>query len=163
MSGKLLVPIDFSDVTSAILYEAKRLAMAFQYKIYLVHVRHTPSSCDYGYGAYYMQNPIAEDLEHEQDELKATARALRDEGLEVDSTFMQGSPAKGIIEQMRRIKPDFILLGSHGHGALTHMITGSVCSHVTRKATCPVIIVPSKFLSEVEELEEHKECLSPST
>jgi len=37
-----------------------------------------------------------------------------------------------------------ILLGSHGHGALYHLLIGSVSEGVIRKASCPVIIIPSK-------------------
>ena len=157
MSENMLVPIDFSDVTTAVLYEAKRIAKALHFKIHLVHVKCTPSSGDYDYSSFHLRDPIVEDIEREQEQLEAMAKALRDEGLDVDSTFLQGSPAGHIVEQMGIICPDFIVLGSHGHGAMANLITGSVCRLVSLKASCPVLIVPSKFLPEVEELEHQEE------
>jgi nucleotide-binding universal stress UspA family protein len=37
------------------------------------------------------------------------------------------------------------MLGSHGHGALFHLLIGSVSEGVIRQASCPVIIVPAKM------------------
>ena len=34
-----------------------------------------------------------------------------------------------------------IVVGSHGHGALYHLLLGSVSEGIIRKTTCPVLVV----------------------
>ncbi|MGH3117417.1 MAG: universal stress protein [Nocardioidaceae bacterium] len=36
---------------------------------------------------------------------------------------------------------DLVVLGSHGHGVLAGMLIGSVSQHLSRHATCPVVVV----------------------
>jgi len=38
--------------------------------------------------------------------------------------------------------PTFLVLGSHGHGALYHLFSGSVVTEVLKKATIPVTVIP---------------------
>jgi nucleotide-binding universal stress UspA family protein len=42
-----------------------------------------------------------------------------------------------------RCKADFIVMGSHGHGALYNLLIGGTASGVIQKAPCPVVIVPT--------------------
>ena len=37
---------------------------------------------------------------------------------------------------------DLLVLGSHGHGRLSHAVLGSVSEECVRRATCPVMIIP---------------------
>ncbi len=36
---------------------------------------------------------------------------------------------------------DLIVMGTHGRGAVAHLIIGSVAERVVRKASCPVLTV----------------------
>ena len=38
---------------------------------------------------------------------------------------------------------DLLVLASHGHGRLYHLVLGSVAEECVRKATCPVVVVPA--------------------
>lgn len=38
---------------------------------------------------------------------------------------------------------DFIVLGSHGHGAMYDLLVGSTAHGVLRRAPCPVVVVPA--------------------
>ena len=37
---------------------------------------------------------------------------------------------------------DFIVLGSHGRGAMHDLLVGSTAHMVIRKAPCPIVLVP---------------------
>ena len=42
----------------------------------------------------------------------------------------------------RETGADLVIMGSHGHGALYHLFTGSVVTGVLRRIDCPVLVVP---------------------
>jgi nucleotide-binding universal stress UspA family protein len=50
-----------------------------------------------------------------------------------------GHPAQVLIEASR--EADLLVLGSHGHGAFTGMLVGSVSIHCVTSAFCPVVVV----------------------
>jgi len=50
-----------------------------------------------------------------------------------------GHPAQVLIEASR--EADLLVLGSHGHGAFTGMLVGSVSIHCVTGAFCPVVVV----------------------
>ncbi len=39
---------------------------------------------------------------------------------------------------------DLIIMGTHGRTGFDHFLSGSVAESVTRKSTCPVLIIPNK-------------------
>jgi nucleotide-binding universal stress UspA family protein len=54
-----------------------------------------------------------------------------------------GRPAATILDQARKLKPDLIVLGSHGHGLMHDLILGSTAQGVIRRSPCPVLVVPA--------------------
>jgi len=55
--------------------------------------------------------------------------------------FVSGSPQGGIVRIAGERKPDLIVLGAYGHGAMSHMFFGSTTSRVVRQAGCPVLTI----------------------
>ncbi|MDP6582452.1 MAG: universal stress protein [Vicinamibacterales bacterium] len=47
----------------------------------------------------------------------------------------------GVGALVGRGEIDIIILGTHGRGAVTHMVLGSVAENVVRTAPCPVLTV----------------------
>ena len=147
MAYNILVPIDFSEVTDNILAEALRLAKAFDAKIWLIHVATagpdlTPFEIEVG--VPYPRDDAAKHLHHEHQKLHQYQEMLRGEGLEVTAMLVPGSPAEKILQEARRLKPDVIVLGSHGHGAMHHLLVGDICEDVLKQSTWPLLVVPSK-------------------
>jgi nucleotide-binding universal stress UspA family protein len=51
-----------------------------------------------------------------------------------------GSPAVAILEQAEKVRPDLILMGSHGRSGLTRFVLGSVSHAVLHQARYPVLV-----------------------
>lgn len=139
----LLVSVDFSAATRAVVETAVELAQSSESRLILHHSLLPPLvTTEYGIGLEMMQETVAlaekgarHQLEHLEDEL--TAR-----GLDVASVLTEGPAAPHILEVASKRKADVIVLGSHGHTAFYDLIVGSTTHAVLRKAACPVLIVP---------------------
>jgi nucleotide-binding universal stress UspA family protein len=60
-----------------------------------------------------------------------------DPGVEKSTAY--GHPAQALIEASR--EADLLVVGSHGHGAFTGMLVGSVSIHCVTGAHCPVVVI----------------------
>ncbi len=71
------------------------------------------------------------------DEIKVEAP----DSLEVVRSACQGTPFVEIVRYAKDNNVDVIVMGTHGRGAIVHMLLGSVAEKVVRKAPCPVLVV----------------------
>lgn len=144
MKTAILVPVDFSPVTSGVLQEARTFAKAFDAHIWLLHVASARlQSITYEIPVPYLRDDMAMQLRECHQLLNRHRQALQDEGLEVTSMLVQhDNPAGKIVQEARRLGARVILLGSHGHGRFHRMFAGSVSAGVLKHAPCPVVIVP---------------------
>ncbi len=145
----ILVPLDTSATTSKVLKEAEVLARKLDAKLILLHVIE-PVASYVPVGAsmdLIASLPPTAGLDVEQSEiakarLEQFAVALRAKGLEVDCEAGFGIPVDEILDQASTHAVDYIVLGSHGHGALYHLFGGSVMTGVLKGSPCPVVVVP---------------------
>lgn len=72
---------------------------------------------------------------------------VSNEGLDASAAMLIGSPVHLILEEAARLNPEMIVLGSHGHGLVHHLVLGSVASDVLKQAACPVVVVPSRVVA----------------
>jgi len=140
----MLVPLDFSDVTARVLAEAARLAQSLDMAVTLVHVAQTESDfVGFEVGPKYIRDDMAEDLREDHAKLHDAQQALAAKGLDVTAMMVPGAPAEKLVEEMARLAPGLVVIGSHGHGALHQLLAGSACQAVLKRATCPVLVVPA--------------------
>ena len=59
----------------------------------------------------------------------------------VTHVFLEGDPATEIARYAQDANMDLIVMGTHGHSGLAHMLLGSVTEKVVRKSPCPVLTV----------------------
>src|SRR6185437_10161143 len=57
------------------------------------------------------------------------------------ATWTTGDPARGIVEFAKKNRVDLIAMGSHGEGALTNLVLGSVATKVIASVKMPVLVV----------------------
>ncbi|MFW6107662.1 MAG: universal stress protein [bacterium] len=143
MARNILVPVDFSGVTVPVVRQAAGLARALEAKLWLIHVAPPdPDFVGHEVGPQPVRDTLADELRHEQRVLERYQAVLRKRGLDVTALLVAGPTAPKILDAAGRLAADLIVLGSHGHGALYHMLVGSVCEEVLRRAQCPVVVVP---------------------
>ena len=57
--------------------------------------------------------------------------------LRAELVLKVGSPFVEIVRYAKEQNIDLVVLGTHGHGPIAHMLMGSVAERVVRKAPCP--------------------------
>ena len=86
-------------------------------------------------------------VDQERDRLEIGARAIvgraRDAGVQATYLIWEGDPAETILEASHAEGADIIVLGSRPRTDLRRLFLGSVSTHVTRAASCQVIVVPN--------------------
>ncbi|MBT3278148.1 MAG: universal stress protein [Phycisphaerales bacterium] len=141
----LLVCLDFSDHTDALLDEAKIFASGICDRVVLLHVvQPGPDFTGYETGLDYSCGKTHEILVLREGQTKALAetwkQALGD--FEVIPLTVQGIPRHEILHQAEALDATHILMGTHGHGKLYHLLMGSTAQGVLNHTSVPVIFVP---------------------
>lgn len=52
-----------------------------------------------------------------------------------------GHPADQVVALADKVKPDLLIMGSHGHGSLGNLVMGSVATKVLAHTQVPVLLV----------------------
>jgi nucleotide-binding universal stress UspA family protein len=79
--------------------------------------------------------------DHDLEPLRKAIRLAEERALPSESRLLVGDPAKKIVELAESIRADLIVAGSHGHGAFSSALLGSVSHGILHRATRPVLIV----------------------
>jgi len=136
----ILIPIDFSDATPAVIKAGRILAREHHARIVLLSVGAPPVVPDAAVspGGDFA---LADDKNHIGAQLAHYGEKLNAEGLETEPFERFGPPADCILDEARRICADYIVMGSHGHTAIYEAFVGSTTGRVLQDAPCPVVIV----------------------
>ncbi len=123
--------------------EAGRLAKALGARIVVLHVEAPePDYVGYEPGPQAVRETLAKEVKENHEKLHAIRDELRRDGVQADAFLIQGPTVEKIVEESQRLKAEYIVMGSHGHGALYDLVVGSVSEGVMRHSARPVIIVP---------------------
>ncbi len=142
----ILVPIDFSPATRAVIDTALTLATAPDAELHLLHSVQPPmATTDYGLGMEGLQETLAVAKTNAERQLARHHDEVAARGVAVRTHLAHGPAAPSIAERARAIGADAIVLGSHGHTALYELLVGSTTHAVLKHAACPVVIVPPKL------------------
>ncbi|XXG80461.1 hypothetical protein AAC387_Pa09g1321 [Persea americana] len=63
------------------------------------------------------------------------------EAIKVETMVEHGDPRDVICEVAEKIKPQVLVMGSHGYGLIKRAFLGSVSNHCAQNVQCPVLIV----------------------
>jgi nucleotide-binding universal stress UspA family protein len=143
----VLVPIDFSTISIQTIETAKRLAHRFGASIHLVHVHHWQYPGDF-MGSLMPVGKVRVSFEQHRrkrlaEELKMVAQA---HGLSPGLIHpLEGASAfHEICRLAQQIPADLIVMPTHGHTGLRHVLLGSTAERVVRHSPCAVFIVREK-------------------
>ena len=139
-----LVPVDFSPVANSVIDSAVGFARAFGGKLVLLHVVVPPVivTGEYVLPVEVMQDAIDAGENAAKIRLGEYLAKCTAAGLECTSLIRHGPPVTLIHEEATRVKADYIIMGSHGHGKLYDFLVGSTASGVIKNSRCGVIIIP---------------------
>ncbi|HTT65235.1 MAG TPA: Nramp family divalent metal transporter [Bryobacteraceae bacterium] len=133
---RILVPLDHTSLDHQAIAHAAAMARMHHAKLYLLHVEEGVTSQVYG-----SLSSTAE-VKAGRKYLDEIVRALRDEGLDVETVVAHSSkPNREIVRCAREIQPDLLIMGAHGHGGLKDLIFGTTINSVRHKLRAPILIV----------------------
>jgi nucleotide-binding universal stress UspA family protein len=142
---RILVPIDFSPVSARVLAQAAMLAQSRGATLWLLHVAAPdPAFVGYAAGSDSVRDQVAHEYREEHRQLQAHAAELRNAGVDATALLIQGATAEVILAEAARLAADWIVMATHGHGALFDLLVGSVSHAVLRASRIPVLMVPAK-------------------
>lgn len=137
---KVLVPIDFSDYSKSALKYAVNFAKSFNAEIILVYVvEPVIYPPDFSMGQIAMPSINAEWDDRAKDELQKLAKSDITGAGNVKTIIKTGKPFVEIIETAKEEDVDLIIIATHGHSGVEHILFGSTAEKVVRKAPCPVL------------------------
>jgi len=140
----ILVAIDLSGVSHKILDKAKILSLALSAKVCLLHVvEYDTDFPDNEPDSQDTSDQDPQEFSQEHKELQKEVDKLRESGIETKGLLTQGSIVDVILQKAKQLKIDIIIVGTHGHGGVHHMIFGSVSEGVLRNTSCPVLVIPT--------------------
>ncbi len=140
---RILLATDFSDCSEHALRYACEFAEAFGAELHLVYVNEPPAAAYSEFGVGFVG------VDGLEEDIKRSAAAKLDglpdekwqDKLTVSRAVLFGTPFIEIVRYARENDIDLIVLGTHGRGAIAHMLMGSTAEKVVRKAPCPVMTV----------------------
>ena len=132
---KVLVPIDFSDYSKSSLKFAVNFAKHFKADLLLV----------------YVVEPVVYPPDFSMGQI-----AIPSVNLDVDKRAkeeLENLASKEIPSELK-VNVDLIIIATHGHTGMEHILFGSTAEKVVRKAPCPVLTLrdPSKGFNYKEHL-----------
>jgi len=140
----ILVPVDLSKATPRVCQAACNLARLIGGRIRFLHVvQPLPVSIsEYdAFGAADIARAMAAMERSAARKLRTLARRYA-RRVRIEVVQVTGEPARTILAQAAALKPAYIVMGSHGHGAMFDLIVGSTAHVVLRKVRCPVLLIP---------------------
>ncbi|MEP1093808.1 MAG: universal stress protein [Cyclobacteriaceae bacterium] len=144
---KILVPVDFSEVSNNAVDFAVNLAEKFNAELTLMH------SVSFQYFADF-QYHIHEDVRKMINEAKGEARDKIDAiigSLKSDIDVLGHVGSNNLIDEIREMISrhdfDLVVVGTHGSHGWKEFLTGSNTEKIVRRISIPVIAVPAKVTS----------------
>jgi nucleotide-binding universal stress UspA family protein len=141
---KILVPIDFSDMSKHAFQYASRFAEQFRCKIVLLHVVEPETVIAGTSLAVDVFAQLEDDTIAAEAELAALAASSRDRLNSVASVVRTGHAPNEITKAAKDLDVDLIMIATHGYTSWRHLCISSTAERVVRTAPCPVFVVREK-------------------
>jgi nucleotide-binding universal stress UspA family protein len=148
----ILACLDFSDVSQTVAEEGARVAKEIGARLVLFHAvrMHPPVVVGEGSDGYVAPiQDLTKDTHAAAVRLRQMADPLARQGIRVGVMVHKGGDIPALLATWRPGHPEMIVIGSHGHGALRHLLGGGTSERAIRKASCPVLVVSPKAAAEL--------------
>jgi len=142
---KVLVATDFSEPSDAALAYGRELAFTFGAQLVVAHVAENTLTRGFGgVDGFVFVDPSLQHAVEEGARRQLDAQLSDEDREQLDAAAVvlaSNAPADAITEYAKDAAVDLIVLGTHGRGAVAHLLMGSVAERVVRTAPCPVLTV----------------------
>lgn len=149
---KILVPIDFSEYSKKALHYAIPFARQFHAKILLLYVvEPTIYPADFSFGQIGMPNVENELRVKGEQELQELITNEIKGVVPAEAIVKVGLPFVEVVSFAKEEGIELIIVATHGHTGVEHVLFGSTAEKIVRKAPCPVLVVRSDERDFVDE------------
>ena len=139
---RILVPIDFSEYSKNALQYAITLARQFSSEVILVYVvEPIVYPADLGFGQMTMPNIEPELAQRGKAGLDQLVKDSVTGEISARTVVRTGRPFVEILTTAKDEHIDLIVIATHGHSGVEHLIFGSTAEKVVKRARCPVLMV----------------------
>jgi len=139
---KILVPIDFSNLSKDALPYAVFLAGRFDAEVILLHVVEPfAPPAELGYAPSTAKEAEAASQQCAAEQLARVRQQTLTPNMSVQTLVRSGAPFHEICCAAKALGADLIVLTTHGYTGLKHVWLGSTAERVVRHAPCPVLVV----------------------
>lgn len=132
----ILVTLDHTRLDTVALRHAAALAKTYGARLHLLHVEEGVVSQIYG------ELASTAEVEQGRQYFEKLIEMLHAGGVDADFevVYSKSAPAE-IIACAKRLKPDLVVMGAHGHRGLKDVVYGATINHVRHAVGAPVLIV----------------------
>ncbi len=142
---KLLVAIDFSEITKRILEKVEQIAIKANAKVWLIHVAQPdPDFIGYNVGPDSERKFMADKFRDQHIKIQELSEGMKEKGINITPLLVQGPTIETIIKKAEKLNADMIVVGSHGHGTMFHILVGSISHGLLKQSHIPLLIIPAK-------------------
>lgn len=146
---KILIPVDFSEISQHACEYALQLAVSLNAQLRLLHVCHDPvmdaGLPTYGYGSR-VQTQVFElnmiEARKKIEQLVQQLKAKAPEAVFIDYALLRGIVDEEISILARKYEPDLIIMGTQGSRSFSNRFFGSLTVNVLEQLETPLLAVP---------------------
>lgn len=143
MYERILIPLDGSTLSEAVLPHAENLACALNAEIVLLHVNVSPAPVfDPNESPLLPQPEEIKILQiDEKNYLKTVCAKLEQDGMRATYLIRDGIVAETILDAAEVMQADLIAMTTHGRTGMLRLLLGSVTEQVVHRSKIPVMLI----------------------
>jgi len=138
MYDNILLPTDGSESMDPVIDHAVELATVHDATLHALYVANTASLSDLPMESSW-ENVSAALRKQGEDAMKTIEEIAGD--LEVETTILEGSPSREIVDYADENDIDVVVMGTHGRSGVDRLLLGSVAERVLRSSPVPVLAI----------------------
>jgi len=144
---RILVPTDFSTYSENALKHAMDIAKQNKSRIILLHVLDdgfTQCTAEYCIDDETYKTTLNKIINNASTKLKQEVQKITGyDDVEIEQELRRGVPSEEILKAQEENNIHLIVIASHGQTGILKNLIGSVASKITKRATCPVLLIRS--------------------
>jgi nucleotide-binding universal stress UspA family protein len=140
----ILAAVDFSENSDQALGAAIDLAKQTGAELHVVHALDLPIPIFNPYAISIPDALLTQAREEATRRLREAVEKVGKAGVKAKSHLTEVPAAPAIARLAEELGADLVVMGTHGHTGLKHVLLGSVAERTLRLAPCSVLIVKGK-------------------